>query len=70
MSAIALVEDYLNGRNDPLKAVKESLDLVRETETDLSSILIVKGRSPQRNFPKKDTRRAIPLVYGTVYPLE
>ena len=26
MSAIALVEDYLNGRNDPLKAVKESLD--------------------------------------------
>ena len=27
MSAIALVEDYLNGRNDPLKAVKESLDL-------------------------------------------
>ena len=27
MSAIALVEDYLNERNDPLKAVKESLDL-------------------------------------------
>ena len=27
MSAIALVEDYLKGRNDPLKAVKESLDL-------------------------------------------
>ena len=26
MSAIALVEDYLKGRNDPLKAVKESLD--------------------------------------------
>jgi hypothetical protein len=68
VSAIALVEDYLNGRNDPLKAVKESLDLCERDRNGSFLNLDRKGGIAAAELSQKDTRRAIPLVYGTVYP--
>ena len=61
MSAIALVEDYLNDRNDPLKAVKESLDLCERDRNGSFLNLDRKGAIAAAELSQKRYSQGNPL---------
>ena len=61
MSAIALVEDYLNERNDPLKAVKESLDLCERDRNGSFLNLDRKGAIVAAELSQKRYSQGIPI---------